>query len=463
MTPPDILLIICDTTRSDALDPWNERARTPNIARLCREGRRYARAVSAAPWTLPATASMLSGALPTEHGISGDRLNRDGGSPGSPRRLVLEHEGPWLVDRLRDRGYETWAVSCNPWVSPWGGFDRGFDRFFAVSSRRRIPANQVASVLKRAAYVLAPPDQGGRTAVRLCRRALADGGSGPRFGLVNLMEAHSHYFPPMRFHPMWNREGGPARSWRLPVDEIFQRGRLRVKEDERFRRSVRSLYYACARFQDELVGSIVAAAAGGGRRLVVVLVSDHGEHLGEQGLYAHNSSLEEELLAVPLVVWGQRPAVDPEVVEDRVSLLGLRAAIEEVADGGDGRLSPDGVVQSEYESTLLHMGSIPAYLRRRMDALGPDSLPPLVQRPGLAVYEGSTKYVATDGAEESLFVLDDGDVREVASSDGADTGRVARELWLKRRERLRGTSGDKDVQRVEAGMAEHLRTLGYIE
>ncbi|HET9425937.1 MAG TPA: alkaline phosphatase family protein, partial [Gemmatimonadaceae bacterium] len=61
---PDVVLITLDTTRADAIGK-----NTPNLSALAAGAIRYTRAITPAPLTLPAHASMLTGLEPPEHGI----------------------------------------------------------------------------------------------------------------------------------------------------------------------------------------------------------------------------------------------------------------------------------------------------------------------------------------------------------------------------------------------------------
>jgi hypothetical protein len=64
-------------------------------------------------------------------------------------------------------------------------------------------------------------------------------------------------------------------------------------------------YKACVSYSDSLLGGLI----GEFRRLnlmqdtLFVIVGDHGESFGEHGLVVHNSSMYEEEVAVPLVLW----------------------------------------------------------------------------------------------------------------------------------------------------------------
>ena len=61
-TPPNVLLIVVDTLRSDHLGCYGyPRETSPNIDRLSAQSVRYVRAQSQAPWTTPSIGSRLFG------------------------------------------------------------------------------------------------------------------------------------------------------------------------------------------------------------------------------------------------------------------------------------------------------------------------------------------------------------------------------------------------------------------
>src|SRR6266571_2503521 len=182
--PPDIVLLLCDTARTDAFSPWGGPEPTPTTERLVREGTAYRRATSAAPWTLPSVTSILSGLLPSEHGISNDCVEWVDGRPASPGRSVKSMAGPWLPEELGRRGYETWAASCNSWISMWGGFDRGFDRFLDLQDPIRLPRGRFGKLVRRGGRLAGKVDHGGRRATTEFERRLAAQGSAPLFAFV---------------------------------------------------------------------------------------------------------------------------------------------------------------------------------------------------------------------------------------------------------------------------------------
>jgi arylsulfatase A-like enzyme len=464
--PPDVLLILCDTARADAFRPWGGRLPTPVMDGLTREGIAYARATSQAPWTLPSTASILSGLLPTEHGITGDCFRWEDGKPTSPAEAVRSYTGPWLTSDLRDRGYRTWGASCNTWISSWGGFDRGFERFLDLRDRTRLPKGKAGSVMRRARRMWGKVDRGGRQAVEHFGRRLAQAGSEPLFALVNLMEVHAPYDPPRPYYPypFWRRMKTRRLSGGTEKARRFLSYNTRVaRPPADYIQSVRSLYFHAAQYEDRVVGQFVSAVRRSGRPTVVAVVSDHGEHLGEHGLFNHNSSLGETLLHVPLVVWGHRVNVGQGLVEEPVSLLGLAGWLRGLADGDGTPIAGNGPVVAEYESTIKHNG-IPADIQGMLDSGDPSRVPALVFHPGVAVREGPLKFVAVEEGSEALYNVDadPGEDHDLMKDrpEAAAQFRPHVEAWQKRRaERPVYDAGDL----AEGEIADHLRTLGYIE
>ena len=69
-TPPNVLVILLDTLRADRLGCYGyDRPTSPVLDRLASEGVVFSDAWSAAPWTLPSHASLLSSLHAVEHGV----------------------------------------------------------------------------------------------------------------------------------------------------------------------------------------------------------------------------------------------------------------------------------------------------------------------------------------------------------------------------------------------------------
>jgi arylsulfatase A-like enzyme len=459
--PLDVVILLCDTARADAFGPWGGPHPSPTLERLSHEGTRYANAVTPAPWTVPSHASIFSGKLPTEHGISGDCFEWTDRRPNSPAQAIQGFSGHWLPEAMKERGYRTWGASCNTWVSRWGGFDRGFDDFLDIRPWAR-PRDPVRRLAFRARRLLGFEDRGGKRAVAEFTRALASAGGQPLFAFVNLMETHSPFNPPGRYYPfpIWRRPktfhlaGGP--------DQQLSYNAGVVDPGAEYARTLRRIYFACGRYADDVLGQLIAAIEARGRPTVVAVVADHGENLGEHGLFNHNSSLHQPLLHVPLALWSSGGALAGGDVTRPVSTLRLAEWIPQVADGPLEPMAPDGVPISEYEGTHRHNG-IPDYIRKGIGRENPD-VPSLVFSPGLAVRRDGLKYLAAADGTASVFDLDadPGEDRDLLRSrpELAAEFEPDRQAWERRRsERPTYEAGAT----AEGEIAEHLRELGYIE
>ena len=106
---PNVLLIVLDACRSDTAEEHASALR-----RLGRNGVNFENAIAPATWTQPSHASMFTGEYPHNHGIT----------------RPSQSSGPTdLMDQLGDRGYSTYGVSGNGFVSPLWGYDQAFDTF----------------------------------------------------------------------------------------------------------------------------------------------------------------------------------------------------------------------------------------------------------------------------------------------------------------------------------------------
>ena len=275
---PNILLIILDTVRDDYTGvSGGTRGLTPALDAVAAEGTVFHEAWANAPWTVPSHASMFTGVLSSTHDCNHQhtRLNDD-----------------WktAAEYIADQGYETAAFYSNPWLS-----DRttGLLRGFALKSEA--PASGGNPAFRG--------DQGGETT----RRQFSDWlehrtTDKPFFAYVNFLEAHHPYDPPTKFRTdhLANLPAGDQVSSNWVME--YQAG-LHPPETVDWAR-VSALYGGDVNTTDGLLAGVMAALEDLGvlDDTVVIITSDHGEHLGEHGLIAHQFSVNEPLLAVPLVI-----------------------------------------------------------------------------------------------------------------------------------------------------------------
>lgn len=280
--PPDVLLVTVDTVRADRIGAYGyARARTPTIDALAAVGRRYARAYSPVPLTIPAHATMMTGLEPWRHGV---RSNGD---------AVLGPEVDTLAEVLHGHGWATGASTAAFVTGSRWGFGQGFDAFHEVADPGAVA--DPWAVERRAEAVVddglawlatVPPER-------------------PWMLWVHLFDAHAPYDPP----PGWVDPADPR-----PYDAEIA-------------------------YMDAQIARLVAAAER--RPAVIAVVGDHGESLGEHGEREHGLFVYEATQRVPWILVG--PGIGAEVVDTPVALADVMPVVLDAAgvlppDGLDGVL-----------------------------------------------------------------------------------------------------------------------------
>jgi arylsulfatase A-like enzyme len=251
---------------------------------------------------------MFTGLLP-----SAARVGETGDEREDAAAALHAQGDRMLPEVLRRAGYATAAVSTNVWITPWTGFDVGFDRFELTDTGRQ---GAIHATGRRARLdwakeaVRAKVDDGAAAAEHVLATWIEElDPRRPFFWFVNLMECHSPYLPPRPYNDLGAldrfRAGIEARR-HLTLDAIWRTclGSLTVPAGAVER--MRHLYAASIRYMDDWTARLLERLESRGALddTAVVVMSDHGENFGERGLIAHAFSLDDRLLRVPVVVSG---------------------------------------------------------------------------------------------------------------------------------------------------------------
>ena len=351
---PNVLLIVLDTARADAFEPYGAaRGASPAVADLAARGRALAGMHAAASWTLPSHAAMFTGLLPRATGI----LDLPEGSPLAARPVLEAHARRALPVVLREAGYATGALSTNLWVTPESGFAPGFELFRKVDTGRQAGLHR-EGLRSRLAWDLegmrADSDDGAAEAAAILRAWIGARDARPFFWFVNLVECHSPYLPPRPYNDLdpLNRWRAAAEARRhLTMSEIWKACAGGFDVPARALARMRHLYARAIRLMDDwladLLGELERARVLDDT--LVIVTSDHGENFGEGGLMGHAFSLDQRLLKVPVVAAGPGAPGDPGV-------LTLAALPRLIAEGvglerhpWQGGLPPPGVAVAQFE------------------------------------------------------------------------------------------------------------------
>ncbi len=306
--PENVLVLVCDTARADAFEPYGAPAgSTPALARLAERGAAVKDVFSTACWTLPAHASMFSGVMPRALGLG---QSPDGTLHGA--RPVLEGLRERLLPEVLGRaGWDTRAVSTNLWVSPYSGLSTGFDEFELIHAGARQERVSRTDLRGRATWAYeglrAGVDDGAGAAEQTIRRWLAEPREKPFFWFVNLVECHSPYLPPRPYNdlgPLERIRAADEARRHLSLEAVWRTclGEFDVSRAALDR--MRHLYARSVALMDDWLDRVLSAMEDRGvlDDTLVIVTSDHGENFGEGGLLAHAFSVDDRLIRVPFVV-----------------------------------------------------------------------------------------------------------------------------------------------------------------
>src|SRR6267142_2666109 len=298
----DVFLITIDTLRADHVHCYGyDRVQTPSLDQLAKQGVRFTQAFTPSPITNSSHASILTGLLPSAHGVS------DFGVPLAVSHLTL-------AETLKKRGYRTAAfigavILDSKALAP--GLDRGFefyDNFPAQSETKsrwgRVERRGMEVVQHAEAWLNAHP-------------------AGPHFVWVHLYDPHDPYEPPP------------------PYSEIYKD----------------RLYDGEIAYADSALGRFLTylKTQGWYEGATIVVVGDHGEGLGEHREDTHGIFLYDSTTHVPLLVKLPEEREAGRMVEAQVSTIDMLPTILEVL-GASAPASLDG---ESLEPFLAGTGAAP--------------------------------------------------------------------------------------------------------
>lgn len=331
-----MILIVLDTARADAFEPYGaRRGSSPAVGQLAEQGQAY-EAFSAAPWTLPSHASMFSGLLPEAAGIPGPDPTDMG---DRTRAAVLALRDRWLPGVMSAAGYQTAGLSANVQISEATGFPMGFDHFEYISPAR-CGAMADMSALGQMEWALhtvrARADDGAADIGRRLDDWLASPPRTPFFWFINLIECHTPYLPPRPYSPLGpigRLRAGREAQRHLTQMRLWRAAAGGFDIPPAALERMRLLYAASVRLADDWVARLLDRLDRSGLldETIVIVTADHGENLGEGNLIGHVFSLDDRLIRVPFVVRGPAAPI-PGPRFSLVDLPGWIAASCGIAD-----------------------------------------------------------------------------------------------------------------------------------
>ena len=334
MSRPNVLWICSDQQRFDTLGCYgNSFVHTPNLDRLAESGVLFENAFCQNPVCTPSRASFLTGRYPR---TCRDRQN--GQSIPPDERLVTK--------LLNDAGYvcglsgKLHVSACNPDTCKGTEprIDDGYDEFhWAHSPMDQHPTSEYSNWLHEQGAVYASekfegqqyvetslPEELHQTtwcaqkAINFIQRCA--GFDSPWLFSVNMFDPHHPFDPPMAYLqryldrideiPLPNYVPGEL-DGKPPFQERDSHGAYNSKReydrddiDQRGHRLIRAAYWAMCDLIDVQVGRMIETLERTGQldNTIIIYTSDHGEMLGDHGIYLKGPYLYDPAVHVPLIV-----------------------------------------------------------------------------------------------------------------------------------------------------------------
>ena len=231
----------------------------------------------------------------------------------------------------------------------------------------------------------------------------------PYFAFLNYYDAHAPYLLP---------EGTPLRFGMGPRTEadftlLVKRWKVIDKQrlNPRYQALVHDSYDNCLGYIDDCMGALLDGLERSGDldRTVVVITADHGEELGEHGLFEHGESLYRPEIRVPLVIVLPSRQSSPKAVREVVSLRDLPATVVDLVGLSSGPTFPGrSLVSTWRESSSKSDAGGDAAAFSELAAPNPTNpsrgLSPATRGPLGSVAEGDYVYIRNEGSgREQLF------------------------------------------------------------
>ena len=311
---PNVLLLILDTVRADALSVYGAPYETtPHLDSLARASTLFRWAMAASSWTLPSHSSFFTGYNPSE--LSGRWSRR------------LDDAKPTLAEVLGEAGWRTAGFAGNQAYAAWGsGLTRGFDRYWTSPVTKSQLKNSVTLVqlpLIRRLWALVSRRNVGQTGKGLGltlpftpQRDLA--------GAADVMQQFSEWRAADRTKPFFAY---------LNLIEAHEEGMVPEEWTRRFNggKTSRDRYNGKVAWQDSVVGALLDTLSAEGilDSTLIIVSSDHGE-MFNHNLVSHGNSMYLGVLRVPLIVRFPGAHHVTRTIDTPVSLQDLPATVLDV-------------------------------------------------------------------------------------------------------------------------------------
>ena len=336
-TRPNVLWICTDQQRYDTIRSLgNPHINTPCIDSLVGEGVTFTQAYAQSPVCTPSRAAFMTGryprttkcrqngqALPPNEKLVSRLFADDGYTCGLAGKLHLATCANGVAEARIDDGYSVFHWSHHPQPDwPENAYTQWL--YTKGTSWEEVYGGASTDYIKHGV-----PEEYNQTTwcADSAIEFIHEQNGAPWFFSYNCFAPHHPFDPPEEFLARYNPDDMPlpkARPDELETKTTYQQldgkfshndpeGYDITKMTDRDKREVTAAYYAMVELIDKQVGRMVAALEETGQleNTIVIFMSDHGEMLGDHGLFLKGPHFYDEAVRVPLIIsWKDRFAAD---------------------------------------------------------------------------------------------------------------------------------------------------------
>lgn len=316
---PNVILISIDSLRADHVGCYGyERPTTPNLDRFAAEGVRFNEHISSSSWTLPAHASLFTSVPDSVHGC----VESDG--------VALSPRFTTLAERFKSAGYSTAGFYAGPYLHGAFGLGQGFDEYRYVAEDA---AEFGAAEVKRWGL---DPRAHARTHKGVTNPQVHDAASawlakqdGPFFLFLHFWDVHYDFTPPAP----WDTRFNPGYTGPVTGENFFFDRSIRPDMPGADRQQLLALYDGEVGWTDSFLGHLRGELEDLGLdgNTVLAITSDHGTEFFDHGGKGHRTTLYEELIRVPFVLW-YPTSLGAAVVDVQTRSIDVGPTLLEIAD-----------------------------------------------------------------------------------------------------------------------------------
>ena len=403
---PNILIVMADQMAPAFLPIYGHPlVRAPNIQALARDGVVFDSAYCASPLCAPSRASFMSGLLPSRTRVYDNGAEFAADIPTFAHALRLRDYRTILSGKMHFCGPDQLHGFEQRLTTDIYPADFGWTPDWNRPEHRPSWYHNMSSVRDAGVCVRTNQLDFDDEAAFMAERAIFDLGRSdnlrPFLLVASFTHPHDPFAAPQRYWDLYRDSDIETPAHTIGLDAHSRRLRHVCAMDaepvtEAQIRAARHAYYGAIGYIDDQLGRLMAAlrSVALAEDTIVILTSDHGEMLGERGLW-YKMSFFEGASRVPLVV-ASPGRFEPRRVAASVSLVDLMPTLIDLA-GGNAQSPGIGV---DGRSLAPHLRGAGGHDEAIGEYLAEGAIAPIVM-----IRRGAYKFIHSPVDPDQLFDL----------------------------------------------------------